>query len=98
MKNSSTTSSKPSSEPVRAKSSPVAQASSGSFAHNNDSRQGACHLVASILRARATRSKPRDHGAWRGSLLSLRRISRCRPLGPHGVDLVPKHRTVGVFQ
>jgi putative membrane protein insertion efficiency factor len=29
------------------------------------------------------------HGAPRGSLLALRRLSRCRPLGPHGVDLVP---------
>lgn len=29
------------------------------------------------------------HGAVRGSLFALRRISRCRPLGPHGVDLVP---------
>ena len=29
------------------------------------------------------------HGALRGSALALRRLSRCRPLGPHGVDLVP---------
>lgn len=29
------------------------------------------------------------HGAWRGSGLALRRLSRCRPLGPHGIDLVP---------
>ena len=29
------------------------------------------------------------HGAWRGAGLALRRLSRCRPLGPHGVDLVP---------
>ncbi|MFZ1063755.1 MAG: membrane protein insertion efficiency factor YidD [Acidimicrobiales bacterium] len=29
------------------------------------------------------------HGALRGTALSLRRLSRCRPLGPHGVDLVP---------
>jgi len=29
------------------------------------------------------------HGALRGGLLALRRIMRCRPLGPHGVDLVP---------
>jgi uncharacterized protein len=30
-----------------------------------------------------------EHGAWRGSALALRRLSRCRPFGPHGVDLVP---------
>ncbi len=29
------------------------------------------------------------HGAVRGSWLALRRIGRCRPLGPHGIDLVP---------
>jgi putative membrane protein insertion efficiency factor len=29
------------------------------------------------------------HGAWRGFGLALRRLSRCRPFGPHGVDLVP---------
>lgn len=29
------------------------------------------------------------HGAWRGSLLALRRLGRCRPFGGHGVDLVP---------
>jgi putative membrane protein insertion efficiency factor len=29
------------------------------------------------------------HGAWRGGWLSMRRLLRCRPLGPSGVDLVP---------
>ena len=29
------------------------------------------------------------HGALRGGALALRRISKCRPLGPHGIDLVP---------
>jgi len=32
------------------------------------------------------------HGAWRGIALAARRLSRCRPLGPHGVDLVPEPR------
>ena len=31
-----------------------------------------------------------QHGALRGSLLGLRRLSKCRPFGPHGVDLVPE--------
>ena len=30
------------------------------------------------------------HGALRGSGLAVRRISKCRPLGPHGIDLVPE--------
>ncbi|HEV2426902.1 MAG TPA: membrane protein insertion efficiency factor YidD [Acidimicrobiales bacterium] len=29
------------------------------------------------------------HGAARGGWLALRRLSKCRPFGPHGVDLVP---------
>lgn len=29
------------------------------------------------------------HGAVKGGWLAVRRISRCRPLGPHGIDLVP---------
>jgi putative membrane protein insertion efficiency factor len=30
-----------------------------------------------------------DHGFWRGLALTSRRLLRCRPFGPHGVDLVP---------
>jgi uncharacterized protein len=30
------------------------------------------------------------HGAVRGLALSTRRLLRCRPLGPRGVDLVPE--------
>lgn len=29
------------------------------------------------------------HGTWRGGMLALRRIGRCRPFGGHGIDLVP---------
>jgi putative membrane protein insertion efficiency factor len=28
-------------------------------------------------------------GLWRGLSLTARRLVRCRPFGPHGVDLVP---------
>jgi hypothetical protein len=31
----------------------------------------------------------RVHGFWRGLALTGRRLLRCRPFGPHGVDLVP---------
>jgi putative membrane protein insertion efficiency factor len=30
-----------------------------------------------------------EHGAARGAWLALRRLSRCRPGGKHGIDLVP---------
>ena len=29
------------------------------------------------------------HGFWRGIALTARRLVRCRPFGPRGVDLVP---------
>jgi putative membrane protein insertion efficiency factor len=32
------------------------------------------------------------HGLWRGTLLAAKRLGRCRPLGPHGVDPVPEPR------
>ena len=32
----------------------------------------------------------REHGALRGSWLSARRVSRCRPFGGHGFDPVPR--------
>jgi uncharacterized protein len=36
-----------------------------------------------------------EHGFWRGLSLTARRLVRCRPFGPHGVDLVPLHQHTG---
>ena len=32
----------------------------------------------------------KEHGLFRGSILSVKRISRCHPWGSHGFDPVPK--------
>jgi putative membrane protein insertion efficiency factor len=32
-----------------------------------------------------------EHGFWTGLALTAKRLVRCRPFGPHGVDLVPLH-------
>ena len=32
----------------------------------------------------------REHGAWRGLALAVRRVSRCHPLGASGFDPVPR--------
>ncbi len=42
------------------------------------------------------------HGFWRATALTARRLIRCRPFGPHGVDLVPlpahRHGSGGVHE
>ncbi|HEY1826245.1 MAG TPA: membrane protein insertion efficiency factor YidD [Acidimicrobiales bacterium] len=65
---------------------------------------GAVHLYQRVTRGRVApcRFYPscsdyaaealEGHGAVRGSFLALRRLSKCRPLGPHGIDLVPESR------
>ena len=33
------------------------------------------------------------HGAWKGSVLALRRLGRCHPFGKGGVDPVPRRES-----
>jgi len=99
MKNSSSTSTKPLSEPARVKPSPVAKAFVGVirvYQRLTSARFSPCRFYPSCSSYAVEALE--THGAWRGSLLSLRRISRCRPLGPHGVDLVPEAPNSRSFQ
>ena len=51
---------------------------------------GSCRFVPSCS-AYAVEAVER-HGVLRGSMLSLKRLGRCRPLAKHGFDPVP-HRS-----
>jgi len=52
---------------------------------------GSCRFVPSCADY-ATEAVTR-YGATRGTLLALRRLSRCHPLGGHGLDQVPRSST-----
>ena len=67
--------------------------------------RAACGAVELYQRAFAARPSPcrfwptcsnyalgalADHGFWRGSWLTARRLARCTPWGGHGVDPVPE--------
>jgi putative membrane protein insertion efficiency factor len=91
MKNSSITFVSPSIEPERAEITAAARVLVKTielYQRVTAGRISACRFYPSCsnyaCEAIAT------HGAVRGSALSLRRLLRCRPLGPHGVDLVPQ--------
>ncbi|HXC19597.1 MAG TPA: membrane protein insertion efficiency factor YidD [Acidimicrobiales bacterium] len=91
MKNSSITLAKRSCEPERAEPTPVARALVKVIAlyqRLTAGRVSACRFYPSC--SSYALEAVQLHGAVRGGALALRRLSRCRPLGPHGVDLVPQ--------
>ena len=96
MTNFTTTSSKPSNVPVHAP-----ERSAGArlvlnaitmYQRFTAGRIAPCRFYPSC--SHYAREAVEIHGAWRGTGLALRRLSRCRPLGPHGIDLVPMSKKV----
>ena len=90
MNNSNTISSERSSGPVRSRPSLSARALLALIAgyqRLTSGRPSPCRFYPSC--SAYAHEAVEVHGAGRGTALALRRISRCRPLGPHGVDLVP---------
>ena len=95
MKNSSITCVNPSIEPERSEITPFARpliAALTFYQRVTAGRVSACRFYPSC--SNYAQEAIATHGALRGSALALRRISRCRPLGPHGVDLVPVPKLV----
>lgn len=95
MKNSSITFANPSTEPARSEATPVARAllkAIAMYQRLTAGRVSACRFYPSC--SEYAREAIETHGAWRGGAFALRRLSRCRPLGPHGVDLVPQSKEV----
>ncbi len=91
MKNSNTTYTRRSDEPVSSKASPVAGAlvaMIGVYQRLTAGRPSPCRFYPSCSSYAAEAIQ--SHGALRGVAMAMRRLSRCRPLGPHGVDLVPE--------
>jgi putative membrane protein insertion efficiency factor len=90
MTNSTTTSSRPSSEPASPEMSRPARALVAlidGYRRLRAGRVAPCRFYPSC--SEYAREAVAAHGALRGGALALRRLSRCRPLGPHGIDLVP---------
>ncbi len=94
MKNSVTISTKRSDEPVSSRDSALASALVRVFRayqRLTSGRPAPCRFYPSCSNYAIEAIE--SHGALRGAGLALRRLARCRPLGPHGVDLVPEPKS-----
>jgi uncharacterized protein len=90
MKNSATTSIKPLAEPTPTKSpgARVLLNLLGFYQRFTAGRVSPCRFYPSCSNYAVEAIEV--HGAGRGLVLALRRLLRCRPFGPHGIDLVPE--------
>jgi uncharacterized protein len=90
MKNSAATSIKPLTEPTLTKShgARVLLGLIGFYQRCTAGRVSPCRFYPSC--SNYALEAIEVHGAVRGSGLALRRLLRCRPFGPHGIDLVPE--------
>lgn len=91
MKNSNAISNKRLVEPMRSKPTPgtrVLLALIGAYQRLHAGRVSPCRFYPSCSNYAA--EAVGTHGPVRGSWLALRRVLRCRPFGPHGIDLVPE--------
>ncbi|MGA2122944.1 MAG: membrane protein insertion efficiency factor YidD [Acidimicrobiales bacterium] len=93
MQNSYSTSTEPSSEPTTLKSSAtrLVLGAIRIYQRVTAGRVAPCRFYPSC--SQYALEAVSSHGALRGMGLALRRVSKCRPLGPHGIDLVPEPRT-----
>jgi putative membrane protein insertion efficiency factor len=91
MKNSNTISNKPFVESRHSKSTPGARVLLrliGTYQYLRAGRVAPCRFYPSCSNYAAEAVV--THGSLRGTWLALRRVLRCRPFGPHGIDLVPE--------
>jgi putative membrane protein insertion efficiency factor len=91
MHNSTSTLQKPLSEPTPSKAARVLLGIIHTYQRLRAGRIAPCRFYPSC--SEYALEAIQVHGAGRGSALAARRLLRCRPLGPHGIDLVPEPQT-----
>jgi uncharacterized protein len=91
MHNSTSISQKPLSEPTPSKAARVLLGAVRSYQRLRAGRIAPCRFYPSCSDYAV--EALHVHGARHGGALAVRRLLRCRPLGPHGIDLVPEPQT-----